>query len=63
MKKGVRQSCVISPYLFNLYIADLDTELTKRGVGGIAVGKIRVWSMAYADDIVLVVKIEKHCWI
>lgn len=54
---------MISPYLFNLYIADLDTKLTKRGVGGIAVGKIRVWSMAYADDIVLVVKIEKHCWI
>lgn len=56
MKKGLRQGCVMSPCLFNLYIADLDAELVKRGIGGIAVGKERVWSLAYADDMVLVAK-------
>lgn len=56
IKKGLRQGCVMSPCLFNLYIADLDAELVKRGIGGIAVGKERVWSLAYADDMVLVAK-------
>lgn len=56
MKKGLRQGCVMSPCLFNLYIADLDAELVKREIGGIAVGKERVWSLAYADDMVLVAK-------
>lgn len=56
MKKGLRQGCVMSPCLFNLYIADLDAELVKRGIGEIAVGKERVWSLAYADDMVLVAK-------
>jgi len=54
--KGVRQGCVLSPILFNLYIADLDRYLAKRNVGGISVGKERIWSLAYADDIVLLAK-------
>lgn len=56
MKKRVRQDCVMSTTLFNLYIADLDAELAKRGIGEIAVKKERVWSLAYADDMVLVAK-------
>lgn len=55
-KKGVRQECVLSPTLFNLYIADLDRWFEKRGIGGIRLGKDRIWSLAYADDIVLLAK-------
>jgi len=54
--KGVRQGCVLSPILFNLYIADLDKYLAKRNIGGIRVGNERIWSLAYADDIVLLAK-------
>lgn len=56
VNKGVRQGCVMSPTLFNLYIADLDRELEKRGIGGVAIGKVRIWSLAYADDMVLLAK-------
>ncbi|XP_024888003.1 uncharacterized protein LOC112464939, partial [Temnothorax curvispinosus] len=55
-KKGVRQGCVMSPALFNLYNADIDKVLEKRGIGGVELGGVRVWSLAYADDMVLVAK-------
>jgi hypothetical protein len=54
--KGVRQGCVLSPTLFNLYVAELDECLEKRGVGGLKLGKERVWVLAYADDLVLLAK-------
>ena len=34
-KRGVRQRCVMSPFLFNLYIADLDEKFRGRNIGGI----------------------------
>ena len=36
-RRGVRQDCVLSPLLFNLYIANLDRELKNRNIGGVAV--------------------------
>jgi len=32
--KGVRQGCVPSPILFNLYITDIDKELERRRIVG-----------------------------
>lgn len=54
--KGVRQGCVLSPLLFNIYIVDIGNVLKKRGIGEITVGNDRVWSIAYADDIVVIAK-------
>jgi len=52
-RKRVRQGCVLSPLLFNMYIAEIDIEFKKRGIEGVKIGKERVWNLAYADDIVL----------
>lgn len=41
---------------FNAYVADLDREMGKRGIGGSLVGNIRVWTMAYANDTVVMAK-------
>jgi len=55
-RKGVRQGCVLSPLMFNLYIAGLERKFKERQIGGIEIGRERVWSLAYADDIVLLAR-------
>lgn len=57
-KKEIRQRCVLSPSLFNLYIVDLDRELVKRNIRGITLGgeRKKLQSLAYANDIVLLAK-------
>lgn len=46
------------PDLFNLYIADFDKVLGKRNIGGIRLGKYRIWLLTYADNMVLMAKRE-----
>jgi len=55
-RRGVRQWCVLSPILFNLYMAGINEELRNRKIGGIEVGNTRIWELAYADDIVLLAR-------
>lgn len=55
-QKGVRQGCVMSLLLFNLYIADIDKWFKERNIGGVELGNERVWTMSYADDMVTLVK-------
>ena len=54
--KGLRQGCPLIPILFALYIADLDQVLEKGQAGGVVIGKYKVMSLAYADDIVILAK-------
>lgn len=46
----------MSPTLFNVYTADFDREMEKRGIGGVSLGKDRIWVLAYADDLILLAK-------
>lgn len=54
--RGVRQGCPMSPILFNLVLADLEEELRKVKWGGTRIGEERVYSLLYADDMVLIVE-------
>lgn len=52
-KKGETR---ISPNLFSILVADVQEEPKKGRIGGVQVEKERIWSLAYADDLVLLAK-------
>ena len=51
VSNGVRQGGILSPFLFNLYIDSLSSELDNTGVGCRYLGSMN--HLAYADDVVL----------
>ncbi len=53
LSKGVRQGCPLSPLLFNIFIADLEQYLKGKQEGGVVINGIKIWLLAYADDMVL----------
>ena len=52
IRRGVRQGCVMSPHLFNLYSEIISRRL--QGREGISVGGVNINNVRYADDTVLV---------
>ena len=50
---GVRQGCILSPQLFNIYIDSLSDILNKSSIGG-SIGGKRIKLMLYADDLCIV---------
>jgi len=43
----------MSPLLFNLYTAEIEKKLRNRDMGGVGIGKMRIWCLAYVDDILV----------
>ena len=50
---GVRQGECLSPFLFAIYLNDLEEEIALRGSEGIDIGMVKLYLLLYADDIVL----------
>ena len=50
---GVRQGEIISPFLFNLFLNDLDEALSVGQFQGINIGDINIKTLLYADDLAL----------
>ena len=50
---GVRQGECLSPFLFSMFLNDIEEELQVKGVEGIELGFLNLAIMLYADDIIL----------
>jgi len=50
----------MSMTLFNIYLMDLEIEMRKEQTGDIVLGKEKIWSISYADDIMLLAKGEQE---
>ena len=50
---GVRQGECLSPFLFSMYINDLEKDLIQKCAEGIDIGMLKLYLLLYADDVVI----------
>ena len=50
---GVRQGECLSPFLFAMYVNDLEHEFQLKGGEGIDIGMLKIFILLYADDITI----------
>jgi len=65
VKKGVRQDCVLSPYLFSILAEMVMRETLDGFQGGLRTEKRMITNLRYADDIILfaISEAELSWWI
>ena len=59
VKQGVRQGCVMSPWLFNIFIDNTIWEARESFVGGVELRENTVQLLLFADDLLLVAEEEE----
>jgi hypothetical protein len=50
---GVRQGECLSPFLFSMYVNDMEQALKTNGVKGVCVNNLKLFLLLYADDTVI----------
>lgn len=58
VEKGVRQGCILSPILFNIYGEWIIRKATEDWDGGVSVGGRKISNLRYADDTTLLASTE-----
>ena len=56
---GVRQGESLSPFLFSMYLNDIEDEFYLHGLEGINVGTIKLFLLLYADDMTIFLKLRR----
>ena len=51
MEQGVRQGCILSPHLFNIYSEQIMRSALEGFAGSVKVGGRTLSNLRYADDI------------
>ena len=50
---GVRQGESLSPFLFSLFVNDMEQELKDKGINGISIDDLKLYRLPYTDDSVI----------
>lgn len=59
IKKGVRQGCILSPILFNIYSEEIFNQISEHTSISIQINGHRINNIRYADDTILIAENEQ----
>lgn len=57
--RGMRQGCPLNLVLFNILILDIEEEIVRDRWGGVRIRGKRMYTLAYADDMVMMAEREE----
>jgi hypothetical protein len=52
-RRGIRQGCSLSPYLFNIFIDDIMDYISEGNVHAPVIGKVSIPGLMFADDLAI----------